>query len=163
MSRIRIAVFQDQPATVVSAVLNRLELDLLQFHGHETAEFCGSFHKPYWKAVPMLDSTSYKRGAAGFAEAAALLLDTAAYNPAGQLRSGGTGNSFDWSLWPAQVDSSATPLVLAGGLHADNVAAAIGSMRPWAVDVSSGVEVSPGNKDAAKLQRFCSEVRSVRD
>jgi len=149
---VRVGLFVDAPDAFVSSVLNAVELDLLQFHGRETASACRSFGLPYVKAIrvgaalPMADLESE------YADACALLLD--AHVPG---QAGGTGQAFDWSFWPA---SSRLPLVLAGGLDPDNVGPAIRRLRPWAVDVSGGVEgARKGEKDAGRIQRFITEVR----
>jgi phosphoribosylanthranilate isomerase len=147
------ALFLDPEETEVRAVLDNVRVELLQFHGGEPAEFCRSFGRPYIKAVPMgsrADIAEYARRHSG---AAALLLDSHA---AGQK--GGTGVSFDWSSIP-KVEGP--PLILAGGLNAENVATAIRIVRPYGVDVSSGVESQPGIKDAAKMEAFVNEVNNV--
>jgi phosphoribosylanthranilate isomerase len=147
------ALFLDPEENEVRAVLDSVRVELLQFHGGEPAEFCRSFGRPYIKAVPMgsrADIAEYARRHSG---AAALLLDSHA---AGQK--GGTGVSFDWGSIP-KVDGP--PLILAGGLNAGNVATAIRIVRPYGVDVSSGVESQPGIKDAVKMEAFVNEVNNV--
>ena len=147
------ALFLDPEETEVRAVLDNVRVEILQFHGGEPAEFCRSFGRPYIKAVPMgsrADIAEYARRHSG---AAALLLDSHA---AGQK--GGTGMSFDWGSIP-KVEGP--PLILAGGLNAGNVATAIRIVRPYGVDVSSGVESRPGIKDAAKMEAFVNEVNNV--
>ena len=147
------ALFLDPGADAVQQVLDKVRVELLQFHGVEPAEFCRGFGRPYIKAVPMgsqADLTEYSQRHGG---AAALLLDSHA---AGQK--GGTGVSFDWSKVP-KVDGP--PLILAGGLNAGNVATAIRIVRPYGVDVSSGVESAPGIKDADKMAAFVREVNNA--
>lgn len=147
------ALFLDPEEAAVRAVLDNVRVELLQFHGGEPAEFCRSFGRPYIKAVPMgsrADIAEYARRHSG---AAALLLDSHA---AGEK--GGTGVSFDWGSIP-RVEGP--PLILAGGLNAGNVATAIRIVRPYGVDVSSGVESRPGIKDAAKMEAFVNEVNNV--
>lgn len=147
------ALFLDPDEGQVRDVLDKVRVELLQFHGGEPAEFCRSFGRPYIKAVPMgsrADLAEYARRHVG---AAALLLDSHA---AGQK--GGTGVSFDWGSVP-KVEGP--PLILAGGLTPDNVATAIRIVRPYGVDVSSGVESRPGIKDVAKIEAFVREVNSV--
>ena len=147
------ALFLDPDPEQVRDVLRGTRVDHLQFHGDESPEFCRSFGRPYVKAAPMggpLDIAAYARQ---YAEAAALLLDS---HTAGQK--GGTGRSFDWCSLP-HLD--APPLILAGGLTADNVAAAIRVVHPYGVDVSSGVEREPGIKDAEKMAAFVHEVNHV--
>ena len=127
-------------------------LNLLQFHGDESPEFCQRFSLPYIKAVrvrPGLDLLQY---AARYVEARGLLLDTYVDGAPG-----GTGYVFDWSLIPQNIP---LPLILSGGLHAGNVTMAINQARPWAVDVSSGVEASKGIKDAEKIAAFMRGVRT---
>jgi len=154
----RVALFQDQSAEEVENVLQALPVDILQFHGSESAEFCQRFSMPYWKAIAIRDQASFRSDAMDHEGACALLLDTAVPTADGRSTSGGSGRVFDWSLWP---DHAAQPLVLAGGLSSQNVAVAIRQTQPWAVDVSSGVESAPGIKSQDKVQQFCHEVHSV--
>jgi len=147
------ALFLDPDERQVREVLEKVRVELLQFHGGEPAEFCRSFGRPYIKAVPMGSSADLAEYARRHAGAAALLLDSHA---AGQK--GGTGVSFDWNSIP-KVDGP--PLILAGGLTPGNVATAIRIVRPYGVDVSSGVESRPGIKDAAKIEAFVREVNGV--
>ena len=150
----RVGLFVDASAAEVEATLRMVELDLLQFHGAETAQFCGSFGLPYMKALRVRERVEIAEVEAAYADACCLLLD--AYVPG---QPGGTGQTFDWSLWPQH---SAKSLVLAGGLHPDNVAGAIRRTRPYAVDVSGGVEGAvKGEKDADKIFRFVKEVKSA--
>lgn len=145
-----VALFVNAEASAVQAVLDGLRPDLLQFHGDETPEYCASFGVPYIKAARVRPGLDLLKFAVTFAEARGLLLD--AYHP---QRHGGTGERFDWTLIPAGLPK---PVILAGGLTPDNVTAAVRQVRPWAVDVSSGVEVGPGIKDAAAIGRFIREV-----
>jgi len=136
----------------VHHVIERLRPDLLQFHGEESAEFCRRFNWPYLKAVAMQDEPrSLAELAAEYSDAKGLLLDG---HGAGGL--GGQGKTFDWTR--ATADAG-IPLLLAGGLKPENVAAAILAARPYAVDVSSGIEAAPGFKDSGKMQDFVREVR----
>lgn len=142
----RVGLFVDAARDAVDAILRKVALDLLQFHGAEQADYCRQFGRPYLKAVSMrpdLDVGAYMRS---FPDAAGFLLD--AYHPA---LPGGSGESFDWERVPQERPR---PLILAGGLHADNVSAAIAQVRPFAVDVSSGVERDKGIKDELKIQAF---------
>jgi phosphoribosylanthranilate isomerase len=151
----RVGVFVDPSAAEVEKTLARVDLDLLQFHGQETVEFCRRFGVPYLKALRVREPFAIEDLEVEYADACALLLDA---HVAGQP--GGTGVSFDWNLWPSAANKK---LVLAGGLHAGNVACAIRETRPYAVDVSGGVEGAvKGEKDAAKIQAFIAEVRSAR-
>ena len=140
------------PGTVVGTA-ERVGLDMLQFHGDEPPEACGEFGMPYIKAVRVDDAVDLRAYAQRYAGAAALILDT----PDEKLW-GGSGRTFDWDLVPADL---AVPVVLAGGLTPENVAGAVRRLRPYAVDVSGGVEASPGIKDAGKIARFIDEVNRV--
>ena len=148
-----VGLFVDAAPTEVSAVLTSLPLDLLQFHGNESSEYCQGFGRPYLKAVrvkPGLDLVQY---AAQYTQAKGLLLDAHVEGVAG-----GTGQSFDWSLIPARLPM---PVVLSGGLLPANVTEAIKRVQPAAVDVSSGVEANKGIKDAAKIAAFMQGVRNA--
>ena len=150
----RVALFMNDDATTINHVLETVAIDVLQFHGSESAAFCRSFGKPYMKALAMGEGTfSLADSAADYPDAAALLLDG---HRAGQA--GGSGQTFDW-----QTDISALPMpvVAAGGLHADNVGEAIAALRPYAVDVSSGVETAPGRKSAEKMHAFIDAVQKA--
>lgn len=146
----RVGLFMDQDSGAVAAILNQVPLSLLQFHGAEDAEFCRQFGLPYIKAVSMNSAGVVERAAEGYGDAAGLLLDS---HPAGGV--GGTGQVFDWSLVP----ECALPLVLAGGLAPGNVRQAVEQVRPWAVDVSSGVESAPGIKSEALMHEFIKEAK----
>jgi len=126
---------------------------LLQFHGEETAEFCAQFNRPYIKAVRVKAGVDLLQCAADYSDAAGLLLDAHVEGV-----QGGTGATFDWTLIPATMP---LPIILSGGLQPGNVAAAIRQVRPYAVDVSSGVEASKAIKDAVKITRFMQEVNST--
>jgi len=146
-----VTVFRNADAAAVRAALKAVRPDLLQFHGEETPKFCGSFGVPYLRAVPMRQGADVAAYAARYATAVALLLDSHA--PGEQ---GGQGKAFDWSSVPGKAGK---PIVLAGGLTPDNVAEAVHRVRPYAVDVATGVESAPGIKDGKKMQRFVEEVR----
>lgn len=146
----RVGLFVNAEATTVRATLAQVPIDLLQFHGDEDAHYCEQFGRPYIKAArvkPGLDLLEFARA---FPGAQGLLFDTwvEAY--------GGAGQSFDWSLIPENLP---LPMVLSGGLHAGNIVDAVIKTRPWAVDVSSGVELSKGIKDAEKIAAFIAAVR----
>ncbi len=145
----RVALFVDADSSEVRAVLDGLRPDLLQFHGEETPAYCRQFGVPYIKAVRVRAGLDLIQYAAAYAGAQGLLLD--AYVPG---QAGGTGRAFDWELIPAQLP---LPLILSGGLEPGNVRHAIDTVRPWAVDVSSGVEASKGIKDANKVAQFIQE------
>jgi phosphoribosylanthranilate isomerase len=147
-----VALFVNADAAQVAQVIGRVHPSLLQFHGEETPEFCAQFGVPYVKAcrvAPGVDLLKYLRA---FSSASGWLLD------AHVEEYGGVGASFDWSLVPESLER---PLVLSGGLTRDNVATAVRRVRPWAVDVSSGVESAKGIKDAAKIAAFIAEVRNA--
>lgn len=148
-----VGVFVDAAPEAVRAVLNRVALSLLQFHGAEDPGECVSYGRQYIKAIRMRDGVDLRAAEKQFANAAGLLLDT--YVPG---VAGGSGQAFDWSRVPAERGK---PLILSGGLGAANVGAAIRRVRPDAVDVSSGVEVSPGIKDSAKIAAFLRAVRET--
>ncbi len=147
-----VGLFVDAPAATVREVLGRVPLDLLQFHGNETPEDCQKFGRPYIRAIRMAPGVDLAVEARRYAQAAGLLLDT--YDP--QL-AGGTGATFDWTRVPRDLNK---PVILAGGLTPENVARAVQAVRPYAVDVSSGVEQSKGVKDAAKIAAFIRNVAS---
>jgi len=146
-----VGLFVNVSADYVHAVLEEVPLDVLQFHGEEEPEFCASFNRPYLKAIRVKPGVDLLQCASRYASAQGLLLD--AYVEGSQ---GGTGESFDWALIPHELP---LPVILSGGLHAGNVAGAIRQVRPYAVDVSSGVEAKKGIKDAAKIAAFINEVK----
>ena len=145
-----IGLFMDAATADVAAVLDALPLDALQFHGRESAEFCRQFKRPYVKALAMGDGVDVAHAASGYAGARGVLLDA---HRSGEQ--GGSGLSFDWSLIPPAL---AERIILAGGLTPENVAAAITQVRPYAVDVSSGIESAPGIKCPRRMQLFMNEV-----
>lgn len=146
-------LFVNPERELVKEVLDAVPLDLLQFHGDEDPEFCQSFGRRWIKAVRVRKPGQIEQAFSDYHQASGLLVD--AWDP---NRYGGTGLSFNWSLIP---ESRPLPLILAGGLSSDNVARAIEQVRPWAVDVSGGVEESKGKKDATKLSQFFKEVHRV--
>jgi phosphoribosylanthranilate isomerase len=147
-----VALFVNPDAPQVAQVIGRVKPALLQFHGEESPQFCAQFGLPYVKACrmkPGVDALEYLRP---YSSAAAWLFDShvAEY--------GGVGESFDWSLLPVRRER---PVILSGGLSQANVAEAVRRVRPWGVDVSSGVESAKGLKDAAKIAAFIAEVRNA--
>lgn len=146
----KVGLFVDPLPETVEQALQTNQLDLLQFHGNENEDFCRRFNFPYIKAIRVKSMASLSAQLTEFPSAIALLLDTFVEGVAG-----GAGRTFDWSLCPR---SSEKPLILAGGLTPDNVAYAIQQVRPYAVDVSSGVEKTKGVKDSALIAKFTSEV-----
>jgi phosphoribosylanthranilate isomerase len=147
-----VGLFVDLPAAEVRAILDQVPLDMLQFHGDESPEFCAGFGKPFVRVVRMEARTDLLEYARRFSGAKALILD--AHVPG---QPGGTGQTFDWAAIPRDLP---VPLILSGGLTVANVARAVREVRPWAVDVSSGVEASRGVKDARKIVEFIRSVRS---
>ncbi|HEX6002743.1 MAG TPA: phosphoribosylanthranilate isomerase [Burkholderiales bacterium] len=148
-----VALFVDASAAEVREVIAVAPVALLQFHGAESPEFCRQFGLPYVKAVRVRRGADLLQYARDYHDAKALLLDAFV-----EGTHGGTGQSFDWGLIPRTLP---LPVVLSGGLDPQNVAGAIQQVRPWAVDVSSGVESAPGIKDAAKIAAFMSGVRNA--
>lgn len=148
-----VGLFVDAPPARVETVLERVPLDLLQFHGAETPEFCRRFGRPYIKALRVKPGAEVAAVARRYPDAKGVLLD--AWHP---RLSGGAGASFDWALVP---EGLGVTLILAGGLSAGNVGRAIERVRPYAVDVSSSVESRPGVKDRARMAAFIEEVRRV--
>jgi len=149
----KVALVVNSSSENVFELLKALPVDTLQFHGDETPEFCRQFNKPYLKAIRMQRETSLQEMAERYYDAAGLLVD--AFDPSTY---GGTGQSFDWKLLP---DQCTLPIVLAGGLNSQNVAQAILQAKPYAVDVSSGIESGKGIKDSQKISAFMNEVRRV--
>ncbi len=145
-----VALFVDEEAGRISEILRAVPIDLLQFHGDEPPEFCQQFNRPYIKAVRVREGIDLKREARRYRSAHGLLLDS--YQP--ELP-GGSGKRFDWNRIPKDLPK---PILLAGGLTPENVAEAIRRVRPYGVDVSSGVERFRGRKDCDKIKRFISEV-----
>jgi len=148
-----VGLFVNADPAFIEAVLRVVPLDLLQFHGDETPADCLRFGRPYIKAVRVNRDTDLLKCAADFDTARGLLLD--AWVPGVP---GGTGERFDWSLIPADLPR---PVILSGGLTPDNVAEAIQRVRPWAVDVSSGVEKEKGIKDAHKIAQFIAKAKEA--
>ena len=148
-----VGLFVDAPANEVTQALAQVRVDLLQFHGDESPAYCRQFGVPYLKALRVRPGVDLLQYARDYHDAKALLLD--AYV---EGTPGGTGATFDWALIPKNLP---LPVVLSGGLTAENVTAALQAVRPWAVDVSSGVESSKGIKDAAKIAAFVTGVRNA--
>ncbi|MFV3385536.1 phosphoribosylanthranilate isomerase [Pseudomonas sp. NY15364] len=149
-----VGLFVDMPRDQLQQLLQRLPLDLLQFHGDESPADCEGHGRPYIKALRVRPDEDVAAAMAPYSGARGILLDTFVEGVPG-----GTGASFDWSLVPENADK---PIILAGGLDAGNVAEAIRQVRPYAVDVSGGVEASKGIKDAGKIHAFVQAVRDAR-
>jgi len=148
-----VGLFVNPSEAEVREVLEHVPLDLLQFHGDESPEFCARFRRRWIKAVRVRESGQIESAFREYHQASGLLVD--AWDPD---RYGGTGQSFNWDLIP---EDRPLPLVLAGGLSSANVSGAVEQVKPWAVDVSGGVEAGKGIKDAVKISEFIKEVRRV--
>ncbi len=146
-----VGLFVDEKLERVREVISRVRIDLLQFHGDESPEQCARYERPWIKAIRVREDTDLPALAGRYAGGSGLLLD--AYHPA---KPGGTGERFDWRLIPPEL---AARIVLAGGLEPDNVTQAVRKVRPYAVDVSGGVEQGKGIKDADKIAAFIRGVR----
>ncbi len=144
-----VGLFVNAESEFIRACISDLPLGMLQFHGDEETAFCEQFPLPYMKAIRMREEVDLEAEAVRFHSASALLLDS---YQAGIP--GGTGRVFDWS----RIRRINRPIVLAGGLNPDNVAHAIEQVRPYAVDVSGGVEQAKGIKDKQKISDFMQEV-----
>ncbi len=149
---LRVGLFLDQEGHEVERVISAVALDILQFHGGETEQFCVAFGLPWLKAVAMENAESMRLAERDYPGAAGLLLDSHSKG-----NRGGSGKQFDWSL----ARPLTKPVWLAGGLNAENVGQAIHTVRPFAVDVSSGVEAQPGIKDKTKVMAFIKAVRKA--
>lgn len=145
------ALFVNAEREEINRVIDEVKVDLLQFHGNECPDYCAEFSRPYIKAIRVKEETDLQAEQARYSRARALLLDT--YRPG---TPGGTGEAFDWGLIP---DELAGQIILAGGLSADNVETAVTHVRPFAVDVSGGVEAEKGIKDPEKIRSFMRGVR----
>lgn len=147
------ALFLNPGTELVRSVLDSVPVDLLQFHGTESESECTTYNLPYIKAIGMRDRIDLSSLPLEYPSAKGFLLDSHSHGEAG-----GTGESFDWS---SVSESVGKPLILAGGLNPSNVRQAIEQVRPWAVDLSSGVEVRPGIKDHKKIYALINEVKGI--
>lgn len=148
-----VGLFVNASRCELNEILEVVPLDLLQFHGDETPQDCEGYHRPWIKALRVRPGDDLEAACQLYAGARGILLDT--YVPGVP---GGTGEAFDWSLVPARLSK---PIILAGGLSADNVGQAIAQVRPYAVDVSGGVEQAKGIKDATKIEAFMRAVKQA--
>ena len=145
-----VGVFVDPQAEFLERAIRQVALDLVQFHGREPPEFCQACSRPYVKAVRVRPGIDLHQVARRYSSARALMLDS--FEPG---KHGGTGKTFDWSLIPTDLE---LPFILAGGLTPENVADAVASVSPFAVDANGGVEASPGIKDHLRIEAFIREV-----
>ena len=148
-----VGLFVNPSPDGVNEILNSVKLDCLQFHGDEDVTFCEQFDRPYIKAIRMAEDANVENLANEYRSARALLLDTYVADVPG-----GTGQSFNWERVPRNCSK---PIILAGGLNPTNVGEAIHIAKPYAVDVSGGVEQAKGIKDASKVEKFIHEVESL--
>ncbi|HBQ44895.1 MAG TPA: phosphoribosylanthranilate isomerase [Thiomicrospira sp.] len=151
------ALFVNADKEFIEQVIAQTKVDLLQFHGDESVEFCTQFARPYIKAIRIKETTDVVSLVEKYRSAQAILFDTyVAGTP------GGTGESFNWQWLNASFSQQLKlPIILAGGLNANNVAKAVKIVQPWAVDISGGVEFSAGIKSAKKIQNFITEIEKV--
>ncbi|RII76085.1 phosphoribosylanthranilate isomerase [Pseudomonas monteilii] len=148
-----VGLFVNASRCELNEILEVVPLDLLQFHGDETPQDCEGYHRPWIKALRVRPGDDLEAACQRYAGARGILLDTYVAGVPG-----GTGEAFDWSLVPERLSK---PIILAGGLSADNVGQAIAQVRPYAVDVSGGVEQAKGIKDAAKIEAFMRAVKQA--
>ncbi|MBI6921370.1 MULTISPECIES: phosphoribosylanthranilate isomerase [Pseudomonas] len=148
-----VGLFVNASRCELNEILEVVPLDLLQFHGDETPQDCEGYHRPWIKALRVRPGDDLEAACQRYSGARGILLDTYVAGVPG-----GTGEAFDWSLVPERLSK---PIILAGGLSADNVGQAIAQVRPYAVDVSGGVEQAKGIKDAAKIEAFMRAVKQA--
>jgi phosphoribosylanthranilate isomerase len=148
-----VGLFVNASACELNETLDAVPLDLLQFHGDETPEQCEGYHRPFIKALRVKAGDDIEAACKLYSKASGILLDTYVEGVPG-----GTGETFDWALIPKGLSK---PVILAGGLSSANVAQAIAQVRPYAVDVSGGVEKSKGIKDHEKIRAFMSAVHGA--
>ena len=148
-----VGLFLNAETSEIEETLSKVSLDLLQFHGHESPEFCRSFGRPYIKALGTDGLENFAANADQYHDALGILVDSHVLGKAG-----GTGQTFDWKLLPKNYSK---PIILAGGLNPDNIAEAVRETSVYALDLSSGVESSPGIKSKAKIDALMREVKHV--
>lgn len=149
----KVALFVNPSTEMVKEVIETTQIDLLQFHGDESPEFCAQFSRPYIKAIRIQAETDLQALDVTYAQAKGLLLDTYIKGVPG-----GTGETFNWSLLAPFKEALKHKVILAGGLTPQNISKAIATVQPWAVDVSGGVEAQPGQKSAEKITQFINAV-----
>lgn len=147
----RVGLFVNATADFIDKILCKVALDTLQFHGEESPAECGQYAMPFIKALRVNQDTNLVKMADDYHQSCGLLLDTFKQNTYG-----GTGEAFDWRLTKVDID---LPIILAGGLNPNTVANGIKQVRPYGVDVSSGVESEPGIKDIAKIKQFIQQIK----
>ncbi|MCY4129087.1 MAG: phosphoribosylanthranilate isomerase [Gammaproteobacteria bacterium] len=147
-----VGVFKNPTESEVHLILERIALDFLQFSGDETSNFCDSFDMPYVKVMHVTETFDFNRERDRFPNAFAYLLDSSS-----EL-GGGSGKTFDWERFPTDSDAK---VILAGGLNPNNVADAVNQLRPWGVDVASGIENDDHSKNRELMVRFMQGVRNV--
>jgi len=146
-----VGLFMDASPEYVESIIQELPLDLLQFHGNESSDYACGFERPYIKAIGMQDQSDLPTKVSEYQHCSGFLLDSHATGAVG-----GSGKTFDWNIIPTELRQQ---IILAGGINPDNVAECITQVKPYAVDVSSGVESVPGKKDQGKMQQFIQEVK----
>ena len=149
----KVGLFVNANSNFVDQVLNSVNIDTIQFHGDESSSDCSQFQMPFIKAIRMREGTNLLKQAEEFSSASGLLLDSFEEDSYG-----GTGKSFDWNLIKNNLD---LPIILAGGLNKDNIMSAIEKTQPYAIDISSGVEVDKGIKDIEKTKEIIEIVKSI--
>jgi len=149
----KVGLFVNANSNFVDQVLNSVNIDTIQFHGDESSSDCSQFQMPFIKAIRMREGINLLSQAEEFSSASGLLLDSFEEDSYG-----GTGKSFDWNLIKNNLD---LPIILAGGLNKDNIMSAIEKTQPYAIDISSGVEVDKGIKDIEKTKEIIEIVKSI--
>jgi len=147
----KVGLFVNQKREEIFKCIDKVGLNVLQFHGDESQDFCDSFKVPWIKTIPVDDKVDINERISRYDKASAILFDRLDQNARG-----GTGRSFDWNLLPSSLSM---PFIVAGGLKPDNVGGLLNTVVPYAVDVCSGVEKEKGRKDKQKLRQFIEEVK----
>lgn len=148
-----VAVLVNPEVNDVNNIIENLPIDMLQFHGEESSEFCEQFNKPFIKAIPANSSEFILNACSLYKNSSALLLDT----PHPELY-GGSGKLFDWKIIPK---NTSLPIIIAGGLNSENIAISVKTYRPYAIDLCSGIEFAKGIKDFNKMQQFMSKISEL--
>ena len=148
-----VGLFVNETSTTINEIIQLTELDLLQFHGDEKPEFCQQFSRPFIKAIRMKNEVNLHETINNFSASKGILLDSYIKGTPG-----GTGETFNWERIPNDLSK---PVILAGGLNPENIITAINQVKPYAVDVSGGIEEQPGVKSAKKIKDFMNQVKSI--